>query len=88
MNRFLNSPIASALIIVKPSMIKTDSKTKIGLNRDLNPGPLAPKARIIPLDHWALKMLEDTTWMNYLNTTLYDLSSETQKIFWKVGFMM
>ena len=25
-----------------------------GLNRDLNPGPLAPKARIIPLDHWAL----------------------------------
>ena len=24
---------------------------KIGLNRDLNPGPLAPKARIIPLDH-------------------------------------
>ena len=27
---------------------------KYGLNRDLNPGPLAPKARIIPLDHWAL----------------------------------
>ena len=26
---------------------------KIGLSRDLNPGPLAPKARIIPLDHWA-----------------------------------
>ena len=24
---------------------------KIGLNRDSNPGPLAPKARIIPLDH-------------------------------------
>ena len=23
----------------------------LGLNRDLNPGPLAPKARIIPLDH-------------------------------------
>ena len=38
-------------------MIKTDSKTKIGLNRDLNPGPLAPKARIIPLDHWALKII-------------------------------
>ena len=30
---------------------------KNGLNRDLNPGPLAPKARIIPLDHWALKYL-------------------------------
>ena len=26
-------------------------ETKNGLNRDLNPGPLAPKARIIPLDH-------------------------------------
>ena len=24
---------------------------RYGLNRDLNPGPLAPKARIIPLDH-------------------------------------
>ena len=28
-----------------------------GLNRDSNPGPLAPKARIIPLDHWATKIL-------------------------------
>ena len=26
---------------------------KGGLNRDLNPGPPAPKAGIIPLDHWA-----------------------------------
>ena len=24
-----------------------------GLSRDLNPGPPAPKAGIIPLDHWA-----------------------------------
>ena len=24
-----------------------------GLSRDLNPGPRAPEARIIPLDHWA-----------------------------------
>ena len=32
----------------------------IGLSRDLNPGPLAPKARIIPLDHWAIWMLELT----------------------------
>ena len=28
-----------------------DGHQKRGLNRDLNPGPLAPKARIIPLDH-------------------------------------
>ena len=27
------------------------NKKEIGLSRDLNPGPLAPKARIIPLDH-------------------------------------
>ena len=26
---------------------------KSGLNRDLNPGPPAPEAGIIPLDHWA-----------------------------------
>ena len=24
-----------------------------GLSRELNPGPRAPEARIIPLDHWA-----------------------------------
>ena len=29
----------------------TTGGKKSGLNRDLNPGPLAPKARIIPLDH-------------------------------------
>ena len=26
----------------------------MGLDRELNPGPLAPEARIIPLDHRAL----------------------------------
>ena len=30
-------------------------KKKIGLVRDLNPGPLAPKARIIPLDQRAIE---------------------------------
>ena len=28
-------------------------RKKEGLDRDLNPGPLAPEARIIPLDHRA-----------------------------------
>ena len=28
-------------------------KSMLGLNRDLNPGPPAPEAGIIPLDHWA-----------------------------------
>ena len=31
---------------------------KHGLVRDLNPGPLAPKARIIPLDQRALLTVE------------------------------
>ena len=45
-----------------------------GLNRDLNPGPLAPKARIIPLDHWALKsksnsrFIKSITCLTKLNT--------------------
>ena len=32
--------------------------SKIGLVRDLNPGPLAPKARIIPLDQRAAQCEE------------------------------
>ena len=39
---------AAMLTIIPPS---SSAPEKIGLNRDLNPGPLAPKARIIPLDH-------------------------------------
>jgi hypothetical protein len=27
--------------------------SKVGLDRELNPGPRAPEARIIPLDHQA-----------------------------------
>ena len=30
-------------------------KRLVGLDRDLNPGPLAPEARIIPLDHQAIE---------------------------------
>ena len=30
----------------------------LGLNRDLNPGPLTPEAGIIPLDHWAVLISE------------------------------
>lgn len=39
----------------KQKMKEKNRKNKDhGLVRDLNPGPLAPKARIIPLDHWAI----------------------------------
>ena len=34
-----------------------ENTKKIGLVRDLNPGPLAPKARIIPLDQRADRLL-------------------------------
>ena len=43
---------------------------KSGLNRDLNPGPLAPKARIIPLDHWALIFLLFSLYMNKTTVTV------------------
>lgn len=33
--------------------VSKERRSKIGLVRDLNPGPLAPKARIIPLDQRA-----------------------------------
>ena len=33
------------------SLLRELKGKKGGLNRDLNPGPLAPKAIIIPLDH-------------------------------------
>ena len=41
------------MVQIRVSPILFKIKTS-GLNRDLNPGPLAPKARIIPLDHWAI----------------------------------
>ena len=34
-------------------MLKIKNNYNVGLVRDLNPGPLAPKARIIPLDQRA-----------------------------------
>ena len=35
----------------KDKYIRKKEMEAKGLNRDSNPGPLAPKARIIPLDH-------------------------------------
>ena len=58
-----NANIASAVVLIiaecrvwkRVTRYALDKNIeKDGLNRDLNPGPLAPKARIIPLDHWAL----------------------------------
>ena len=38
------------------SSAKKTTKRTSGLDRELNPGPLAPEARIIPLDHRANEM--------------------------------
>ena len=50
-------------------------KSIFGLNRDLNPGPLAPKARIIPLDHWASCILKRQIWK-------YNMGVTNSKVFW------
>ena len=42
--------VTCCLLLTNPVLCGQKNR---GLNRDLNPGPLAPKARIIPLDHWA-----------------------------------
>ena len=47
----LQSDRSMVQIGVSPNPFCELAKQKLGLNRDLNPGPLAPKARIIPLDH-------------------------------------
>ena len=43
-----------SLTALQPRQGLSTKVTKIGLVRDLNPGPLAPEARIIPLDQRAL----------------------------------
>ena len=49
--QYLSSSADSFFQIRKSFCVKGKMKKKCGLSRDLNPGPLAPKARIIPLDH-------------------------------------
>ncbi|GFQ98563.1 hypothetical protein TNCT_594571 [Trichonephila clavata] len=47
-------PVDNSKIIFEEINTKIlEKKEHLGLGRDLNPGPLAPKARIIPLDHRA-----------------------------------
>ena len=43
---------------------------KWGLNRDLNPGPPAPEAGIIPLDHWAPALMEVYTIYTYIKSAI------------------
>jgi hypothetical protein len=54
-----------------------------GLNRDLNPGPLAPKARIIPLDHWAIV---DETHQNHAASSKQVQGHRTKIVMAAVGF--
>ena len=43
-------------------MEEKEEKYVWGLSQDLNPGPPAPKAGIIPLDHWATVMKAALVW--------------------------
>ena len=63
------------------SCIKND-----GLNRDLNPGPPAPKAGIIPLDHWAnyKKYLCRVNFI-WLTHESHGSRKETFGWWWKIG---
>ena len=53
-----------------------------GLNRDLNPGPLAPKARIIPLDHWAVV---NRTELNIFIQTGSSTDTKWKRFIWRYG---
>ncbi len=48
-------------------------KEKFGLVRDLNPGPLAPEARIIPLDQRAARYTENISLHELLTLTVQQL---------------
>ena len=52
-----------------------------GLNRDLNPGPPAPEAGIIPLDHWAaLVQFDRLAYLIIHNQTTQTLLSKLTKV--------
>ena len=51
-----------------------EKKTKnFGPSRDLNPGPLAPEAKIIPLDHLAVALWRLLSLHNTTRKMLYDI---------------
>ena len=53
LKRILSVVHESGIVKTFSHFVIRDNKSIIGLVRDLNPGPLAPKARIIPLDQRA-----------------------------------
>ena len=50
---YVSAPVRPWLIILEKvsGQYQEIPKKHLGLNRDLNPGPPAPEAGIIPLDH-------------------------------------
>ena len=55
-----------------------------GLVRELNPGPLAPEARIIPLDQQAAE-LESHQLKDYLLKIIYEKIAPTAKVWIRQG---
>ena len=55
--------------------VKKEREEKNGPVRDLNPGPLAPKARIIPLDQQAVLEIQDHSELQQLQCKIKGLST-------------
>ena len=51
----------------------------LGPNGESNPGPLAPKASIIPLDHSAINLYHTFNILPYLSYTRQDFSESVSK---------
>ena len=54
-----------------------ESKSTLGLDRELNPGPLAPEARIIRLDHQAATNVNKYTASLFERVTIFALTLNT-----------
>ena len=56
----------SVTVITSEGKFRSGAHGAEGLLRELNPGPLAPEARIMPLDHRCLKGLKKSILMFYV----------------------
>ena len=54
----INEPYKRQKLILQYHDSQWKFRKSVGLSRDLNPGPPAPKAGIIPLDHWAIMIID------------------------------
>jgi hypothetical protein len=55
-----------------------EQEQKTGPHRESNPGPLAPEARIIPLDHEAMPKRTRRQLFNHIKTTTNEQQTHTK----------